>query len=68
METPEGSNETGVPFTCTICDKSFWRKYDFKRHVRIHTNERPYVCPRCEKGFTRKVSSKDIGYCFFAGY
>lgn len=54
METPEGSNETGVPFTCTICDKSFWRKYDFKRHVRIHTNERPYVCPRCEKGFTRK--------------
>ncbi|XP_043266409.1 zinc finger protein 600-like [Venturia canescens] len=36
---------------CTLCGKSFFKKFDLKTHSRIHTKERPYICRACGKGF-----------------
>lgn len=36
---------------CLVCSKKFFYKYDFKRHVKTHTNERSYLCVMCNKKF-----------------
>ncbi|OUM70628.1 hypothetical protein PIROE2DRAFT_30688, partial [Piromyces sp. E2] len=46
-----------IPFKndcyCSICNKVFNRKYDLRRHVRLHTNNTPYKCKACGQGFAR---------------
>ena len=38
---------------CDVCEKSFSTAGNLKRHMRIHTNEKPYECDVCEKRFSR---------------
>ncbi|XP_046802766.1 zinc finger protein 271-like isoform X1 [Lucilia cuprina] len=39
------------PNICKYCLKSFDRRTDLNRHIRIHTDERPYSCNVCDTSF-----------------
>lgn len=40
-------------YPCHICSKVFGWSTDLKRHILIHTGERPFKCKLCPSSFTR---------------
>lgn len=44
--------------TCTVCSKSFNKKFSLIRHMVSHTGERPFVCDHCDQAFTQKFDLK----------
>lgn len=38
---------------CSLCGKTFTRKFHQTNHEASHRGERPYACPECGKAFTR---------------
>lgn len=43
---------TDAKFWCTSCDKTFKRKFDWKRHEEeFHERSRKYPCPNCNQSF-----------------
>ena len=41
-------------YVCPFCDRRFGWSTDLKRHVILHTGERPFKCEKCQTTFTRK--------------
>ncbi|KAJ0033634.1 hypothetical protein NQD34_000741 [Periophthalmus magnuspinnatus] len=42
------------PFTCEICNKVHSDRSNYKKHLRIHAEQKPFRCSVCERGFTQK--------------
>lgn len=45
------SKKNKKEYKCQICDKHFQGLNDLRKHLRIHSDERPYPCTQCDKKF-----------------
>lgn len=50
-------------FECEICNKKFFSCNDLRKHIRIHTDERPYSCNECGQAFRQAGSLKNHIAC-----
>ena len=49
----KSSKNDEEPLTsCTVCSKMFKERHKLKRHMMIHTGEKPYPCHFCGKAFS----------------
>ena len=37
--------------TCDICSREFGRSHALKRHLRMHSDDRPFTCDVCQKNY-----------------
>lgn len=59
---PKGKSNQGVDivkyearkYVCCYCNRRFGWSTDLKRHVILHTGEKPFQCKVCPTAFTRK--------------
>lgn len=49
---------TSVPLRPQDCGKEFTHTGNFKRHIRIHTGEKPFSCRECSKAFSDPAACK----------
>ena len=40
-------------YACEYCNTAFYRPAELKRHIRVHTGERPFTCPDCSATFAQ---------------
>ncbi|KAJ8927626.1 hypothetical protein NQ314_019887 [Rhamnusium bicolor] len=52
-ENKNRANPTLRKYQCMYCSKRFGWSTDLKRHILIHTGERPFQCQFCNSSFTR---------------
>lgn len=46
------------PFKCEFdgCDRRFANSSDRKKHMHVHTSDKPYICKVCDKSYTHPSS------------
>lgn len=50
--------ESKIKHECPVCRKKLGRKQELKRHMLLHTGEKPFSCPVCDKRFIQKSNLK----------
>ncbi|XP_052784685.1 zinc finger E-box-binding homeobox 1-like [Mya arenaria] len=46
-------------YACDVCKRELSHLTSYRRHMKLHTMERPHKCPVCLKGFIRKYHCID---------
>uniref|UniRef100_A0A670ZVE0 Zinc finger protein Z13 n=1 Tax=Pseudonaja textilis TaxID=8673 RepID=A0A670ZVE0_PSETE len=54
----ESKTYGSVTHKCEDCGKAFTHTGNFKRHIRIHTGEKPFSCRECSKAFSDPAACK----------
>ena len=55
-ELQSATSDESRAHVCTICGKDFMHKSSLKRHLSVHSGNRPFSCTVCGKSFFRKDS------------
>lgn len=45
--------------TCDICHRQYYSNYHLKRHMMIHTGEKPHKCQHCGRAFAQNATLTD---------
>ncbi len=53
MQSADPIRLEGNRFLCPFCSKEFDKLGDVKRHIMVHTGEKPFACEYCEYKSTR---------------
>ncbi|XP_045201067.2 zinc finger E-box-binding homeobox 1-like [Mercenaria mercenaria] len=46
-------------YACDVCKRELSHLTSYRRHMKLHTMDRPHKCPVCSKGFIRKYHCID---------
>lgn len=51
-----GQNHKDPEYRCEICDKLFYRKDNYSKHLESHSQDKNYMCLKCKKQFKSQKS------------
>lgn len=49
--SPTTSSTSKKALICQYCNKTFFHKGDYNKHLRTHTREQPFLCSICDRKF-----------------